>query len=214
MDASAWVLRSMTALAAVALAACAAPSPQITGRLTHAEEVALPPQSQLVVELRDEASDRVIAEQRQRLQGREPSIPFVLVVDPARVSAGGRYSVRALVQAPDPQLLWLTEPKPVETSALRQDIGELQLVRSERPPAFASTLDCGGRRLLFGVVKQQPRLVEGRRGWTMRQEPAASGERFVAVDDPGTWLWFKGQQAQISVGGQLLPDCAVRHGAS
>jgi uncharacterized lipoprotein YbaY len=214
MDGLAWVRRSMTVLAAVALTGCAAPSPQITGSLADAEGTALPPQSQIVVELRDEASDRVIAEQRQPLPGHQLSIPFVLVVDPARVSAGGRYSVRALVQAPDPQLLWLTEPKTVEASALPQDIGELRLVRSERPPAFASTLDCGGRRLLFGVVNQQLRLVEGRRGWTMRQEPAASGERFVAVDDPGTWLWFKGQQAQISVGGQLLPECSVRHGAS
>jgi membrane-bound inhibitor of C-type lysozyme len=37
----------------------------------------------------------------------------------------------------------------------------------------------------------------------------ASGSRYEAVDDARTYVWFKGQRANLTVRGVTYPECVV-----
>ncbi len=111
--------RRMMGLAALAvlglLTACAtgpAPAPQdaapaatpglrVTGTVSYLQRVALPPDSDVIVQLRDisrlDTPSGVLAEQRFTSRSQVP-LPFELTVDPGRIDPRMRYAVAARIQ--------------------------------------------------------------------------------------------------------------------
>ena len=111
--------RRMTGLAALAvlglLTACAtgpAPIPQdaapvvapglrVTGTVSYLQRIALPPDSDVIVQLRDisrlDSPSGVLAEQRFTPRSQVP-LPFELSVDPGRIDPRMRYAVAARIQ--------------------------------------------------------------------------------------------------------------------
>lgn len=85
----------------------AAPAPaaaaglRVSGTLSYLQRIALPPDSEVIVQLRDvsraDASAVVLAEQRFKTRSQVP-LPFELVVDPARIDPRLRYAVAARIE--------------------------------------------------------------------------------------------------------------------
>jgi hypothetical protein len=159
-----------------------------------------------VVELRDDSADLVLAEQRGRLAAASAAIPFALQVDPARVAPAHRHSLRGALQLRG-QVQWLSAPQPVSLTGPRIDGGSLPLQPYMSPGGFASTLDCGGRRLTLGFVGERLRLSEGTQVQDLQPLPGSRPPRFQNPGDPGTFVQTDDTGATVSLQGQLLPRC-------
>jgi heat shock protein HslJ len=60
-----------------------------------------------------------------------------------------------------------------------------------------------------GFVDQRAILEVGGERHALSRVRTASGARFEAPDDPGTWFWSKGETALVSLAGDLLPECTL-----
>jgi len=76
-------------------------------------------------------------------------------------------------------------------------------------PAPASRLRCGALDATARPVGSDLRLRAAGRTFVLRPVPAASGARYQADGDPGTWLWNRGDRAMLSVLGRTYPECTV-----
>ena len=111
----------VAALAALAvlLAACGSHLPESTlsirGQLAVPGRVELPPDAQMVVELRDETTDRVLAEQRQPLREISSPQPFDLQLPRDKLVPGQQLTLRgALLMRGWAQ--WLSAPVAIDAS--------------------------------------------------------------------------------------------------
>ena len=162
-----------------------------------------------VVELRDDSAERVLAEQRGRLAAAASDIPFVLGVDPARVDAAHRHSVRGALGVQG-QVRWLSAPRPVDLSRPgRVDAGRLQLRPYVSPGGFASALDCGGQRLTLGYIGDRMRLSAGAQVHDLAAVPGSRPPRYAQPDDAGTFVQPDDAGATVSLQGRRLPRCTV-----
>lgn len=80
------------------------------------------------------------------------------------------------------------------------------------PPAFASTLQCGERRLSVAWAGDTLLLFDDGRRRELDAEPAASGRRYVVRGEPSTFVWFKGENALVALGGRPPSECRVDDG--
>lgn len=192
------------------LAGCSTPSTPLTlrGQLVADERITLPPDGQMVVELRDAAADRVLTEQRQPLRDLQSPLPFQLLLPRERLQPGQRLEVRGalLSQGWAP---WLSAPVAIDASAAAVDVGVLRLQRAVRPLAFQSQIDCGTRRFTIGVHGDTMRLLDGDAAYDLREVPAASGSRLEAVGDPSTFVQTEGRLASVGVRGVVYADCSL-----
>ena len=82
-------------------AAATAPGLRVTGTVSYLQRVALPPDSDVIVQLRDisrlDSPSGVLAEQRFTPRSQVP-LPFELSVDPGRIDPRMRYAVAARIQ--------------------------------------------------------------------------------------------------------------------
>ena len=94
-----------------ALTAAAEDLPTVSGTAAYRERIALPPDAVLEAELQDvsraDAAAIVVGRFRAGPAGQVP-IPFAIPYDPARIVAGGRYTVHARIRAGD-RLLFTTD---------------------------------------------------------------------------------------------------------
>lgn len=95
--------------------------------------MALPPDAELIVRLQDtsraDAAARVIAEQRIRLQDKQPPVPFRLPVEPSRIDPRAQYTVSARVESGG-RLLFINDTAyPVLTRGANSRV-DLVLVRT------------------------------------------------------------------------------------
>ncbi|HEX7877942.1 MAG TPA: YbaY family lipoprotein [Candidatus Eisenbacteria bacterium] len=109
----------------VALAGCSGGSDRkppaagnaIVGTVTYREKVALPPEATLVVRLEDvsraDAPAMLLAESRERANGRQVPIPFSLPYDPGRIEPGHTYALRATISDEDELRFTTTTVTPV-----------------------------------------------------------------------------------------------------
>ncbi|HYN58092.1 MAG TPA: YbaY family lipoprotein [Rubrivivax sp.] len=208
----------VAALAALAvlLAACGTQPPvstlSIRGQLAVPGRVELPPDAQMVVELRDETTDRVLAEQRQPLREISSPQPFDLQLPRDKLVPGQQLKLRgALLMQGWAQ--WLSAPLAIDPGQADIDIGTLSLTRAARPLAFQSTLDCGGRRFIVGMAGDTMRLLDGEMAHDLQAAPAASDSRLEAVGDSSTYVWADGSRATVSVRGVVFRGCTVQRGA-
>jgi uncharacterized membrane protein len=194
----------VAALLAVALAGSAAAQDgirMIEGSLTYRERIALPPDALAVVEMRD-ARGRLLGEATLGTRGAQVPVPFRIGL-PAGVDASLR---AALVVGGRPQ--WYVSEIAIPAGTDPVSLGEVVLLRYV-PMGFASTLRCGGRELAVGFFEANAVLEVGGRRTVLEPVPAASGARFEAPGDPGTWVWSRGNAVLVSIAGEAMPECSV-----
>lgn len=185
----------------------AASSLHITGSLSYQARVALPPDALAIVELRDPSvpGGRLVAEQRIALEGRQVPIPFELVVEPGALLPEQTYLIRGAILSAG-LAAWLTDEVPLAPSVESLDLGVI-MMHSYEPIAFASELVCGDQAIRVGVLDDRMRLQVGDRAFDLRQAVSASGARYVALADPTTSFWSKGDRGMLEVAGSAYPEC-------
>ena len=161
-----------------------------------------------VVELRDNSDDRVLTEQRQPLCGSAAAVPFRLRLPRAQLAPGHAFSVRAAVLAQG-WTQWLSEPVAVDPSHSSIDLGTLALVRSQRPLAFQTRIDCAGRIFIVGMAGDVLTLRDGEMSVALKPAALAPDERFEAVGDASTFVQTQGRAATVSVGGSVYAGCSL-----
>lgn len=181
---------------------------RIEGRLDGPAAGTLAAHSEWVVELRDDASGRVLAEQRGAVSATQPPIAFVLSVDAVRVDGSRPHSVRGAVRGQG-GVSWLSEPRSAALDTPRIDLGSLRLQPYRPPGAFASTLDCGGRRLTIGHVGDQLRLTDGAQQQDLVAVPGSRPPRYERPGEAATFVELDDAGATVSLQGQQLPRCAA-----
>lgn len=75
--------------------------------------------------------------------------------------------------------------------------------------APVTPLDCGGRRIDARVDGDRVTLDEGGKHFVLHRVTTASGSRYEAPGDAGTFVWFKGEGATVSMLGAALPACTA-----
>lgn len=173
----------------------------IDGSLTYRERVALPPDALAVVEARD-ARGRLLGEATLRARGSQVPLAFRIGI-PADFDTVLR---AAIVVNGRPQ--WFLPDLGIPAGSDPVSLGEIVLSRFA-PMGFPSTLRCGQRELRLGFFEANAVLeVDGIR-LVLEPVAAASGARFEAPGDPGTWAWSRGGGVVVSLAGETLPACAV-----
>ena len=90
-----------SSVAAVPAVPAASSGVHVSGTITYLQRVALPPDSDVIVQLRDvsrvDAKAGILAEQRFTTRSQVP-LPFELMVEPARIDPRMRYAVAARIE--------------------------------------------------------------------------------------------------------------------
>lgn len=102
--------------------------------------------------------------------------------------------------------MWLTEGQLVGPGAV--DLGPLRL-RSVPQLAFGAIYACDGRTVAFGPLGEAWYLVVDAGAFEMQPEVAASGARYTAVDGSETEFWSRGDEAMVTMAGEVLPNCEL-----
>ncbi|UHD14696.1 META domain-containing protein [Thiocapsa bogorovii] len=180
---------------------------RITGALSYRARIALPPDALAIVELRDPSvpGGRLVAEQRITLDGRQVPIPFELVVERAEQSPHRSYSIRGAVLSGG-LAVWITDEVPLDPSVESLDLGTVMMDPYE-PIPFASELVCGDQPIRVGFLEDRMRLQVGDRTFDLRQAVSGSGARYVALADPATSFWNKGDRGMLEIAGTAYPEC-------
>ena len=179
----------------------------IKGSLTYRAQVALPPESSAVAELKDTsvADGRVVADQRMELKGKQVPIPFELTVNRRELADGKQYSIRGAFYA-NGRATWMSDPVVIAPKAGVIDVGMLNMTQ-HTAQAFASDIQCGDRKVTMGFVGDAMRLTVGDQAFDMRPVVTASGAKYEAVGDPSTTLWNKGEDTTVVINGKPYPPC-------
>jgi heat shock protein HslJ len=105
------------------------------------------------------------------------------------------------------RLQWLGTPVAIETGTTG-DIGTVTLRRFQ-PMGFSATFRCGDRVIRAGFAGEPAVLDTGAERLVLSHARAASGARYEAEGDPGTWFWSRGDSALVSLSGEELPECRM-----
>jgi len=165
-------------------------------------------EGEAVVELRDTTEDRVLTEQRQLLDGNTSALHFRLHLPSHRLPPSHALSVRAAVLAGG-WAQWLSEPVAVDPARGSIDLGTLALARAQRPLAFQTLIDCGGRSFVLGMAGDVLMLRDGERSYALNPVASAPDERLEAVGDSSTFVRTQGRSATVGVGGVVYAGCSV-----
>lgn len=179
----------------------------VGGQLYYLERIALTPDSVAVVEIRDGQGPgaQLLAQSREELGNRQVPIGFELQVESEAVEASDALVLQAgIVSSPGP--LRVTEPVTIEQRSGELDVGQLRL-NPVPQIAFGVPYQCAGRSVVVGRLGEQDWLVVDNQVFALSAQPAASGARYVAVDDSDTEFWSKGDEATVRVRGETLPTC-------
>ncbi|MCX7645190.1 MAG: META domain-containing protein [Rhodobacteraceae bacterium] len=171
---------------------------QITGDLAYRERIALEPGAEIVVELRDETG-ALVAEFRADAGDRQVPLPFALAAPEGALTLRGGLLVGGVP-------VWASEPVAVPAGSGDAALGTVGL-RRVVPMGFATTFRCGEAEVEVGILGRGARLRIGGTYVDLAPAIGASGARFEAPDDPGTWAWSKGNAMTVSFRGAELPPC-------
>ncbi|TCO71913.1 META domain-containing protein [Rhodovulum euryhalinum] len=190
---------SLLACVALPVAALAQEMRAITGSLIYRERIALSPEAEMLLELRD-AGGAVVVSEALPTEGAQVPLPFAV-----QAPAGPAFSLRAALRL-DGQIRWLSDTVAIEAGEGPVQAGEVML-KGFRPMGFATTLSCGELTAELGFVGQGARLRIGGQYVKLVPEVTASGAKFVAEGDPETWVWTKGDAATLRLHGAEFPEC-------
>lgn len=175
-----------------------------TGSLSYRARIALPPQAEVVLTMRDLNSATVSAEHRFEIGERQVPIPFDWAVDSAQMNAGGPHEFLASIEI-DGEPRWVSAPLRVTPSA--PALGEILLTpRDVAQPS--STFLCGNTLVRFMPGDGDMADMQiANSAYAMQQVVAASGAKYENLGNPNTVFWSKGDGASVSVDGASLPEC-------
>jgi heat shock protein HslJ/membrane-bound inhibitor of C-type lysozyme len=189
--------------ALAALAACGAAAAEtrvVTGSLVPDLSAALPEDALAVVEL-VAADGTLVAEARLPAGGGTGPVEFALSVPgraqgqlSAAVFSGGRAVLASLP---------LEVPRADDGVALGPVV-----LDAFQATALATRMRCGPHEVAIAFAADAARLKARGIAVALVPDVAASGARYIAPGDPGTWVWSKGNAATVSIAGTALPECA------
>ena len=174
---------------------------EISGELTYLPRIALPDDASVTLAV-EGAFGTLLGEARFDTGGAQVPLPFSLEVVP-----GLNGTLGALIRVED-SAWWIAQDVAVPAGADPLDLGMITLEQFS-PLAFATAFDCGGTAVAFGIADDKAVLRVGGQDYEMQQAIAASGARYVAVDDESTEFWSKGDSAMLTVEGQDMGECTV-----
>ncbi len=179
----------------------------IRGEMYYLERIALPPDSVALTELRlaDAVYGELLAAASEDLGTRQVPIDFELAVDPADLPETGSFEFRAGIRS-HPGPLRVTEAVDIELRSGQIDLGSLRL-RPVPEVAFGVPYACAEQGVVFGALGDDHFLVINGEVLTLESAVSASGARYQAVDGSETEFWSRGDEAMVTVNGQVLPDC-------
>lgn len=168
----------------------------VSGAVTYLERIALPPDAKVLVEVIG-SDGTLLAEARIPTQGAQVPLPFALSV-PDDVPATLRAGIIA-----DNSLRWLGDPVP-----LADDLGPIR-VSPYQPAAFTTAWRCGDLQVQTGFADTRLVLDTGTARVLLDPVPAASGAKYVAINDPETLFWSRGDSAMMLLDGVEFPQCRI-----
>lgn len=177
---------------------------KVTGALVLRERIALPPQAEALVEIR-QGGGAALAETRIPLKGRQPPIPFEIDASRATFDPARPLIVQGSVRVGG-EAKWIAGPSMVEAVRPDSRAGDLEL-RAARSLAFSTRFVCNGRSLRIGTEGEAIVLDDGGQRIRLKQSEAASGVRYEAEGDPATIFWMKGGEASYTPKGGAAQTC-------
>ena len=179
----------------------------IRGELFYPERIALPPDSIAIVELRvpDEFDGTLLATARIELGTQQVPIEFELSKETVDLPEAGPFAFRAGIRS-HPGPIRLTETIGIEQRAGEVNLGSLRLQPVPRIVLGAS-YRCGEQTVVFGALGDYQRLVVDDEVFDLQPEIAASGARYIGVGQNGTEFWSKGDEALVTIRGEVLDNC-------
>ena len=179
----------------------------IQGELTYLARVALLPDTLAILELLDRSvpGGQPVATEQLALDGRQVPIPFALEVARDRLEETGSYAFRGTFLV-NGLIDWVTEPLTIDPTSAQVDLGTILMLREE-PIALNYDFLCGDQPIRAGFDADRMRLEVGDEGFDLRAAVSASGARYVAVGDPNTSFWSKGERGTLELRGQTYPEC-------
>lgn len=212
----------------------ARPLVTIIGELSYRERIALPPGATLLVTLAEPgmAADPavpVLARQSIDLAGQQVPLRFRLTAVAAKLKAGERYAVRAIIQDAAGRPLWsIQSAHVIDPGKGLHDLGTLWLTRAAAPPPVPPApptpdsgpqaaprppgvpFQCGEREVV--ALYSEGGLELSVEGQTHRLDRAlsASGARYTGemADGQEIEFWSKGRNAHLSLGAETEIACA------
>lgn len=177
----------------------------IRGELYYPERIALPPDSVAVVELRAVDERVLLATTAEALDDRQVPIQFELSLATAELPEEDVVKFRGGIRS-HPGPLRVTESVAIEARSGEVNLGSVRL-RTVPETAFGVSYRCGERGVVFGSLGAYERLVVDDEVFDLQPEIAASGARYTGVDDGETEFWSKGEEATVTLRGEVLANC-------
>lgn len=177
----------------------------VTGSLTYRERIALPPQTEALVDVVAAPGGPVIASSRFGLEGRQ--VPVAFELDVAIPSEGAELTTQAAFLRGG-EVAWLSEPVGAVLNEGRAALGEIRMRRFDVGEVTAR-FTCGEVEVGFAPGGLQPALVVGDETFALRQLRSASGARYAAIGVTGTEFATKGEGALVTIRGERLAPCTL-----
>lgn len=174
----------------------------ISGALLYRDKVALADDALMVVEL-STLDGTVVAETARPTKGAQVPLPFALpgpALAPVDLRAALFVGGRAV---------WASAPMLVGAGRGPHVVPPVMLSRTGAV-AFADRFACGKTTVDIAFAGGKARMRVGGQSYDLAPQETASGARYGAKGDGGTWFWGKGNSATVSVGGHELPACRPR----
>lgn len=174
----------------------------LTMELAYRERIALPPGSTAEVVLM--VRGREVARLARPTEGRQPPIGMRLEAPALAAEAAGE--VRAALRFPGDGPAW-TASRPVTLAPGATEL-PLGLIMLQRGMAEAAHFACGAEHVVATPTTGGITLRRRGEEITMRQVPAASGARYEAQSEVGTWSFHdRGDRALLGLGQMRFPEC-------
>lgn len=187
----------LTTFALLPMAGLAQDPRPVTGQVSYLDRMALPDDAVLLVEVTD-LDGHLLSETRLPTAGAQVPVSFsVDVATPDDVMLRAGITLGA-------DLVWLGDPVRVADDA-PLDL----LLQRYQPIGFNATFRCGDRIVQTGFADDALVLDTGTARVTLQAVATASGARYDAADDPGTFFWNRGGSALVSVDDVELPECQI-----
>lgn len=183
-----------------AIPAHAEDSRLITGKVTYATRMALPPDAELVVEVTG-FQDATLGSMITTTEGRQVPLPFT-VESPSDL--GGRLQAAIRV---DGGIRWISDPVAIPASGASVALGTLHLSPFEFS-GFESTVQCGDQMMTIGFRGDEAILQTDEKIYTLSPAISADGAKYSS-EDGKTVFWSRGASALVTLEGEDLPDCEI-----
>jgi membrane-bound inhibitor of C-type lysozyme len=123
----------------------------------------------------------------------------------AGLDEGSTYAVSGAILAGG-RASWVSEPVTIDIARPVLDLG-LIMLEPYTALAFVTRWTCGAEPVSVGYAGDQAILMVGGDSIPVQPVPSASGVRYDAGLDPGTFIWSKGDRAMLQVRGRPYPEC-------